>query len=325
VDESTGVADREAAEAIRSKREWEITQGSIVGKRRVATFLEAAVSYLESGGDQRFIKPLLDHFGTTRLDKIDQAAIEAAGRKLYPGVAPSTLNRQLFTPMAAILHHAHKRGLVEHRVIERPKQPPGVVRWLPPDEADQLIAAAAPHLAPLLQFLFGVGCRIGEALWLDWRHVDLARGHVSFVKTKNTEARGVPLHPRVIAALANLPHRDGEVFRKPNGEPYERPKRIDDTSAGSRIKTAFGGACRRAGIENFRPHDCRHTWATWVYAATRDLAGLMKLGGWKSERMVLRYAHINVDHLAPAIHALPWGKSGEGQNRDLVSIVEAKG
>lgn len=51
----------------------------------------------------------------------------------------------------------------------------------------------------------------------------------------------------------------------------------------------------------------------------------MKLGGWKSERMVLRYAHINVDHLAPAIHALPWGKSGEGQNRDLVSIVEAKG
>ena len=44
---------REAAEAIRSKREWEITQGSIVGKRRVATFLEAAVSYLESGGDQR--------------------------------------------------------------------------------------------------------------------------------------------------------------------------------------------------------------------------------------------------------------------------------
>jgi hypothetical protein len=34
----------------------------------------------------------------------------------------------------------------------------------------------------------------------------------------------------------------------------------------------------------------------------------MKLGGWKSERMVLRYAHVNVSHLAGSINALPFGK-----------------
>jgi len=113
--------------------------------------------------------------------------------------------------------------------------------------------------------------------------------------------------------LANLPHRDGEVFRRPDGLAYERPKKITDTSGGSRIKNAFAGACRRAGIENFHPHDCRHTWATWHYAKSRDLGALMKLGGWRTVSMVLRYAHVNVDELAHTIDALPGGNLGERQ------------
>jgi integrase len=114
-----------------------------------------------------------------------------------------------------------------------------------------------------------------------------------------------------VAALADLLHREGEVFRKPNGQPYERPVRADDTSAGTRIKTAFRAACRRAGIKDFRPHDCRHTWATWHYAKNRDLGALMRLGGWSSERMVLRYAHVNVEELADSINRLPGGNLGE--------------
>jgi len=111
--------------------------------------------------------------------------------------------------------------------------------------------------------------------------------------------------------LANLPKRSGEVFRCPDGKPYSRPRNINDTSAGTRIKTAFAGACRRAEITDFHPHDCRHTWATWHYATNRDLLALMKLGGWKSERMVIRYAHVNVEELAPTIQKLPGGKYGD--------------
>ena len=59
------------------------------------------------------------------------------------------------------------------------------------------------------------GARTGEALWFDWRDVDLSRAHVQFLKTKTRQPRGVPLHPLVIAALAALPHREGEVFRRP--------------------------------------------------------------------------------------------------------------
>jgi len=86
-----------------------------------------------------------------------------------------------------------------------------------------------------------------------------SRAHVTFPKTKNGEARGVLWGARVTAALANLSHREDEVFRRPDGLPYEcrDDEDLDDTSAGTRIAKAFSGACRRAKIEDFHPHDCR--------------------------------------------------------------------
>jgi integrase len=304
IDETTGVADKSAAEAIRARREWEILQGSIFGRKAVATFLEAAVGYLESGGERRFVKKLTDHFGDTPLAKIDQAAIDRAARAIYPEAASGTLNRQLYAPVSAIINHAAARGLCDARRIARPALPKGRVRWITPDEAEQLIGACSPHLRPLVIFLLYTGARMSEALYLDWRDVNLQGGQVQFIDTKNGESRGVPLHPRVVAALASLPHRFDEVFRRPDGFAY---KRIE--AAGGQIKTAFYGACRRAEIDDFSPHDCRHTWATWHYAANRDIIALMKLGGWKSEKMVLRYAHVNVSHLANSIDALPWASA----------------
>jgi integrase len=319
VTESTGVTDRRLAEEIRIKREAELLQQSIHGRRATTTFAEAAVSYLElggrhgTGGSKRFMDKVLDYFNTTPLSKISLDAIEKGARVTYPKASPATRNRQFITPTVAVLRHGAKRGWCATPIVERPRAPAGVVRWLTPEEADCLLAASAAHLRLLVTFLLYTGARIGEALWLNWRQVDLGRGHVSFLKTKNSEARGVPLHQDVIVELANLKYREGEVFRKPNGQPYVRPRSMTDTSAGSRISTAFRRACRRAGIENFRVHDCRHTWATWHYAANRDLGALMRLGGWKSEKMVLRYAHVNVGELAHTIAALPGRILGKGE------------
>jgi len=78
-----------------------------------------------------------------------------------------------------------------------------------------------------------------------------------------------------------------------------------DVSAGSRNKKGFKAACVRAGISDFSPHDCRHTWATWHYQENHDLNMLMHLGGWSSLAMVLRYAHVNVAHAAPSINNMP--------------------
>jgi integrase len=311
VEESTGTSDKALAEEIRAAREAELFKEAVYGKQSVVTFAHSVVDYLELGGDGRFLKPLLDHFGVTLLRHIDQDAIDRAAQKLLPKASNSTLNRQVYTPASAVLHHAARKGWCAVPILARPKQPKAVVRWIKPDEANRLIEACAPHLRPLVVFLLYSGARAGEALWLDWDNVDLKKRQVTFPKTKNGEPRSVPLHSRVVEELHKIDYRNGEVFRTPSGEPYTRPKGVADTSAGSRIGSAFSGACRRAGIKDFRVHDCRHTWASWHYQANRDLAKLQELGGWKTPTMVFRYAHTNVEHHAESIENLPWGKSGD--------------
>jgi integrase len=311
IEESTGVADKKLAEEIRARREVELLTESIFGKATTVTFAHAVADYLEHGaGNKRFIAPLLDHFKTTLLREIDQHAIDVAAKKLYPKAGAATRNRQVYTPVSAILHHAARKGWCIVPVLERPKQPKGVVRWLKPEEADRLIEACATHLRPLVVFLLYTGARAGEAVWLDWSNLDLEKKQATFPKTKNGDARSVPLHSRVVQSLASLSHREGAVFRTPAGEHYAARK-DDDTSAGSRIHNAFSGACRRAGIADFRVHDCRHTWATWHYQANHDLTALQKLGGWKTASMVFRYAHTNVEEHANSVEKLPWGNPGD--------------
>jgi integrase len=303
--ESLGTCDRGEAETLLAKLQNDIFERQARGGvQPVEGFVSAATRYMESGGERRFVAPLLLHFGDVPIDQIDQRAIDRAAAAIYPACSPATRNRRVYTPLSAVLKSA---GVT--RNFRRPKAPAGIVRWLTQEEAKRLIAACSPHLRPLVMFLLHTGARIGEALWLDWRCVDLTRAHVSFPKTKNGDPRGVPLHRELVAELANLPHRDGEVFRRPDGSPYQRPRGDYDRSGGSAIKTAFKAALRRSGIKDFRVHDCRHTFATRHYAAHHDLIALQRLGGWRTLSMVSRYAHANSEAYHEGIEALPslWG------------------
>ena len=185
VEESSGTDDKRIAEEIRAKREAKILAESVYGRRATVTFAEAALSYLQAGGDKRFLESVIKHFGTTPLAKIDQDAIDQGARKLYPLVASSTRDRQFYTPTSAVLKHAAKRGWCSAIILERPSAPPSRVRWLTLEEANRLIECSGDHLRPLVTFMLYTGARVGEALWLDWRNVDLSRGHVTFVNTKN--------------------------------------------------------------------------------------------------------------------------------------------
>lgn len=302
--ESTKTSDPVIAEQKRVAREYELQMEGIHGKAVTATFSQAVLHYLEHGGAKRFMKPLLLHFKDMKLANIQQGQIDAAAKKLYPSASGSTWNRQVYTPVSAVLHHASTLGWCPKPVLRRPKATRGRVRWLTYAEAGRLVASAGPPLRPLIAFMLLTGARAGEALWLDWKNLDLKRHQVTFIDTKNGTNRGVPLHWSLVWELSRIKHRMGPVFRRPDGKPYERPKRADDTSAGTRIKTGFKAACRRAGIIDFRVHDCRHTWATWHYRANRDLGALQKLGGWKTMAMVMRYAHTNVDELAGTIERM---------------------
>ena len=59
-------------------------------------------------------------------------------------------------------------------------------------------------------------------------------------------------------------------------------------------------ACEQAGIEDFRWHDLRHTWASWLRQNGATIDVIQQLGGWKSRVMVERYAHLSLDHLRNA-------------------------
>ena len=219
VDESTGCSDQEAAEDVLIKRSAEILERTIVGDTLSRTFAEAALSYMDGGGERVHLAPLIKHFGKTKLVHIGQHEIDEAAKTLKPGAAPATLNRHIFTPAVAVLHHAARKKWCPKPTVARPKQPKGRVRWITHEEAERLIAAAAPPREALVVFLLSTGARLSEALYLDWREVDLTAAHVVFLDTKNGENRGVPLHPRLVSELANLPwDRKGAVFRRPAGK-----------------------------------------------------------------------------------------------------------
>ena len=92
-------SDREQAEALRAKREWEIVNRQIGGNRAVATFLEAAVSYMENGGEARYVEALIDHFKATPLFQIGQAEVTLA-LAAYFRLRPATTTARCSRPSA---------------------------------------------------------------------------------------------------------------------------------------------------------------------------------------------------------------------------------
>lgn len=290
------------------------------GERRGArAFAEAVESYLKA--EQRHpeqvrrLVRIVRALGDVPLSAVDQAAVDRVrDRALRPNPAPATVRAQVITPIRSVLNHAHRRGWCDPPHFEIPRQVEGRTLYLVPAQAVQLIDAAAVHLKPLLIFLLGTGARLGEALSLDWRDVDLQGARVIFQPwlTKARRRRIAALPPAVVAALARLPHRDGAVFRwntNPTHDgrvkrslPYHRPK-----SGGGQIKTAFAAAIERAGLDPaLTPHALRHTWASWHYAVNRDLLALKVEGAWSTIALVERYAHLMPQGHEKAIRAF-WG------------------
>lgn len=56
-------------------------------------------------------------------------------------------------------------------------------------------------------------------------------------------------------------------------------------------------ALKKVEINNFRWHDLRHTWASWLVQKGVPLRTLQEMGGWKTLSMVMRYAHLAPEHL----------------------------
>lgn len=331
--ESAGTDDRQLAEEYRATRAAQLYRGAIHGTRAPVTFAAAVVSYMEAEARGRAVKnavaKLLKQFGPGALvHDIDQEAIDRAAKAICrSGSKPATILRQVIVPTRAILTHAHERGWCDRPAIKAPRVKAGRrTDWMTPAEAEGMIAAASPHLRPLLAFLFCTGARLGEALSLDWQDVTLAHARCTLRETKNEDDRIVELPPRIVAALANLPgDRAGRVFRTREGAAYRETETERHGAYGGQIRRAFGTALRRAGItRHLTPHHCRHTWATWHYAMHRDPMRLRSDGGWRSISQVERYAKLAPPEIADEIRrflGLPTGaNSVPGPNRGTQNV-----
>ena len=247
---ATGESPKKSAPSAKPKSSHE----SVYGRRATATFAEAAV---ELPGTRRFEalhRPVIKHFGTTPLAQIDQDALDRGARKLYPNASPSTRNRQFYTPCFRGSTPCRRRGWCAPPIIERPATPAGRMRWLTIEEADRLIEGGSDHLAAArdIPALHWRPHRRGAVARLARRRSGPGSRHTS---QRRRTARRAACHfiPRAVAALANSNTGTARCSGARTASPTSRPRKLDDTSAGTRIKTAFKARLRARRYRRFPP------------------------------------------------------------------------
>jgi integrase len=282
------------------------------------TFPEVALSYLKKPMTEntkarlnRFLK-FLKETKRERIgcDKVNQVLLdEACERMLRDGSSPATKQREVFTPVKAVLRHGAIRGWCSLPVFESIAQGRRRKEWLTVEEANKILEASPEHLRPLFEFCFCCGARRGELLSLDWQFVHLQYGRANLRDVKSNgeveKDRLVDLNPRAVTCLAELPGNkvSGRVFKRADGSDWHK----DPAIAGTQVNNAFKVIVKKAGIlRHVTLHVVRHSWASWHYAKYKDLKKLAADGAWDSVEMADRYSHLAPEGMVAEIDAF-WG------------------
>lgn len=323
VDESTGTPNEALARQILTARRREIERGVTAAPVAALapagpTFVEAAVAYIESGGDGKYLGKwdedagiwtggVLTQLGDKLLPDISQQEIDKAAVRLYPTGSAATRNRHVYTPVSAVLKHA---GL-DYK-IKRPKGWRGQARvdWMQPEQAFRMLDAAEAEDAEFgvfLHFLLYTGCRLNEALALTCDRLLLNEAFAYFPRTKNDDPRGVHLPPVLVAAMAN----------HPRGLDRGQQKAFRFRKCG-RLYTLMGKVKKAAGpdVDFVTFHTFCHTWATWMRRYGKlDTRGLVGTGRWRDIKSALRYEHVVASEESMRADFLPTRSAKGGQKR----------
>lgn len=305
-EQSTGCSKRSAAVEVQAKIERDVRRDLLDGPGRrilLATVAEAALDYLGKPGglnrtDVMRVGKLVDVAGDTQIRDVLTAwnifvPVAMVGNK------PATVERYRAVLQAMINHYCRGRGVVAPKIatIKFKNQR---IRFLNSETRDLLISCYSKHVQPIATVLAFQGSRTQEVLQMRWEvNVDLSSGTLFFDRTKSGDPRGVPMHSRVKEVLlrvwedAGRP-RTGHVFLNRIGKPYADTREYK-LPGGNPLRASHKAACAKAGVTDFRVHDWRHCWASQCVMAGVDLPTLQRLGGWKTLRMVERYAAV-ADH-----------------------------
>ena len=167
-------------------------------------------------------------------------------------------------------------------------------RFLSPEETERLgevlreAESEMPSAVAAFRLLLLTGCRLSEIQFLRWEYV---KDDCIELPDAKTGGRVVPLGPEARAVLAALPREDGDPWvisgKKPGTHltDLQRPWR--------RIR-------ERAGLEDVRIHDLRHSYASRALALGESLTMIGKLLGHTQVQTTARYAHLARDSIQNA-------------------------
>jgi integrase len=202
---------------------------------------------------------------------------------------PSTVNRRL-----AVLRRIYNKVRVEWELPVKTinwkahtrEEPRERVRHITVEQARTLLDRLPPNVMEMVAWSLATGCRLNETETLTWERVNYETRQAE-VLTKGGGTRFVTLGPDALAVLAQIPNRGGFVFDKRNR------------------RKIWEAAVKAAGLEDFRFHDLRHTFAVWVGNAGADIAVVQQLLGHSKIETTLRYRKVITGEKMKAVQNLP--------------------
>jgi integrase len=325
IQRSTGTDDKLKAKEYHDRLKVELWEQQRLGVRPSHLWNEAVVRWLQETehkasqvSDVYHLRWLDTYLCDVPLSDINRTLIDkiTVARKAE-GVANSTVNRVLEVVRAILRKAANEWEWLDKAPYFRLlPEPTRRIRWLTHEEASRLLAELPEHLEAMVRFSLETGLRKANVTGLLWSQVDLGR-RTAWVHPDQAKARkaiAVPLSNTAVVVLR------GQIGKHPThvfsyrGNPIVAPN-----------NSAWEKALKRAGIEQFRWHDLRHTWASWHVQAGTPLHVLQELGGWESVEMVRRYAHLSSEHLADYVDRLSGLRTLDGVGGyDLATVPEMR-
>ena len=141
------------------------------------------------------------------------------------------------------------------------------------------------HAAAAIRLLMLTGCRRNEILELRWEDVDLDAGELRLPDGK-TGPRLVPLSEAAASVLSGLPRVGDSPWVIGGSKPGRHL---------AQLQPAWERVRKRAGLDDVRIHDLRHSFASRALALGEGLPMIGKLLGHTQVQTTSRYAHLARD------------------------------
>jgi integrase len=254
--------------------------------------------------DVRICAILGAFFKGKHLDEITPAMIEdykrhrlAVPKRDGKPRSAARVNRE-FNTLSKILSLAVNDDLLAVnpcRKVKRLRTSDARTRYLTADEERRLMAELKdnPRTRRFVTIALYTGMRRGEIANLAWDNVDADKRIIHVKNTKSGEARSIPMSETVLAVFDELKREaallSGPVFVRTKKSERSKIRPSEENCVD--VERSFVSALRRAGIQNFRFHDLRHSAGTRLADAGVNIVAIAEVLGHKDLRTTKRYLH----------------------------------